>query len=683
MKAAIFLLILMIAGTFPTDARDEMPLVVGGHAHGAKNIQALADLGCGNMIWIPKPNLIQDGNTPWDKENDIFADIKTCLQNNMSFLVSQGRGLGMGIRAGGGEYGGDGNGVMWDAKTIRKIKKIGGDKFLGLQAEELDADLLQSGLRPSFRSRYPAMFDYTDRTGGRKTFEHELTKIKNIYKGYEPDIKYWPNLCITMHHSGFRIGADVVIAELLEHLPTTELQLAYLRGGSKQFDKDWGIWVSPWLGGTIPCEDKTLWPAPYAVVGGGHSASFLRRCLYLSYIAGSRAFVTQNAECLLSYKDPSHPDAGYKLAAWGTELKNFYDYAKVHSQPMRPIIPIALLVDKDNGWAPGRLWGNWVENDTVWGKLPTDRTDSMLSGYLNVLLPGFGRTKDSWEKKQYYPGFFASTPVGAFDIVSSDISSSKLAEYSSVVVLGDMNMNHELLEILKTYVRNGGTLYINVDQMRYKEAWVQDKEFLGTGIGGDKQTLSNGKIANMSRIVASNQIIRKLPLKGVPQESFQEPWYCCVDVQPTTAEVVAESGTDKPIPVLLRNRYGKGTVYLSLPEYMMEGYGDYSKTLGFFESMIRGLAGQGVLTVTSPDSETAQADISWQAAFQAEDSIVVVIANHGESTKEVDVSCRIPCDGGQVEVGNASININRKPHAAVFRLAVQAQDITLLRIRKS
>ena len=682
MKISIIILALLAAGACPAEARDEMPLVVGGHAHGAKNIQALADLGVGNMIWIPKPNLIKDGNTPWDKEHDVFADINACLTNNMSFLVSQGRGLGMGIRMGGGEYGGDGNGVMWDAKTIRRMQKVGGDRFLGLHAEELDADLVQSGLRPSFRSRYPAMFDYTDRAGGRKTFERELTKIKNLYRGYGPGIKFWPNLCITMHHSGFRIGSDVVFAELLEHLPTTEIQLAYLRGGSQQFDRDWGIWVSPWLGGTIPTEDKTLWPAPYAVVGGGHSASFLRRSLYLSYIAGSRAFVTQNAECLFSYKDPAHPDAGYKLAAWGSELKSFYDYAKNHSQPMKPIVPIAVLVDKDNGWAPGRLWGNWVEHDTVWGKLPTDRTDSMLPGYLNVLLPGFGRAKDSWEKKQYYPGYFASTPVGAFDIVSSDISSAKLMEYSAVVALGDISMNPELLETLKNYVRDGGNLYINVDQMRCKEAWVQDKEFLGTGIGGHGYTTPDGKSVNLSHVVGSYQIIRKLPMKGVSQETFREPWYCCVDVQPTTAEVVADNGEAKPVPVLLRNKYGKGLVYLSLPEYMMEGLGDYATTLSFFETMIGGLAGQGSVNVTVPGSEAAQTDISWQAAYQAEDSIVVVLANHGDSAKEVDVTCRIPCDGGQVEVGNASVKVDKRPNATVFSLTVSAQDIVLLRMKK-
>jgi hypothetical protein len=62
MKISIIILALLTAGACPAEARDEILLVVGEYDHGAKNIQALADLGVGNMIWIPKPNLIQDGN---------------------------------------------------------------------------------------------------------------------------------------------------------------------------------------------------------------------------------------------------------------------------------------------------------------------------------------------------------------------------------------------------------------------------------------------------------------------------------------------------------------------------------------------------------------------------------------------------------------------------------------------
>ena len=55
-------------------AAGELPLLVGGHAHGAKNIEMLADLGLGNFVWVPKKDYSM-GNTPWDAEHDIMAKI--------------------------------------------------------------------------------------------------------------------------------------------------------------------------------------------------------------------------------------------------------------------------------------------------------------------------------------------------------------------------------------------------------------------------------------------------------------------------------------------------------------------------------------------------------------------------------------------------------------------------------
>lgn len=656
----------------------DLPLLVGGHDHGAVNIQALHDLGVGNFIWIPKHNVPEDGNTPWDEEHDIFAAVDACVKNKMYFMISQGRGLGFHVRPGGPEYGGDGNGLMHPDSTITEIVKRSGELFAGLHAEELDADLVQSALRPSYRSRIPELYDFTDRAGGRRCFETELLKLKRHYKGYAPSVKFWPNLCITYHHCGFRIGADLVIAELLEHLPTTELQLAYLRGGARQFGGDWGVWVSPWYAGQIPCEDKKLWPASYAVPGGGHSASSFRRCLYLAYVSGARVLTSQCVEPLLSYKDPSDPSKGYKLAAWGQELKNFWDYAKNHQERMDPIIPFALLVDKDNGWAPGHLWGDWIEHESVWGKLSTDRADKMLSRYLDVLLPGYGRDKDCWKNKTIYPGYFASTPSGPFDIVSSDISAERLSHYRAVVVMADVDMTRELLNTLRSYVSAGGTLYVNVDQMRHHEDFVQDAEFLGATIGMSSFYVGwvGGHVPGR-KVISGNKIVRKLPIDGIEQKEFSEPWFVTQDVQVKTAEVVADDGNGNP--VLLRNRFGKGAVYLSTPEYMMEGYNDFSRTLNFFKAVLLTLGRTSPVTVTAPDSDLPTSDISWVASRQA-NSVVICIANHSKNTSKAEIAWRAPFVECKVEVGSAKAERKNGLDNARWEITVPGEDIVVVRI---
>jgi len=183
--------------------------------------------------------------------------------------------------------------------------------------------------------------------------------------------------------------------------------------------------------------------------------------------------------------------------------------------------------------------------------------------------------------------------------------------------------------------------------------------------------------------------------KQMEQKEYQEPWFCTVDLQPCGAEVVADDGAGNP--VLLRNDYGKGAVYLSVPEYMMEGLGDYGKRLSFFESMVRGLAGHGPISVTAPGSASPQADISWIASYQTPATmsrdlseaeiprhadVVVVIANHGSSRQSVDVTWRGGCKAAAIEVGKGDLKSRRQADSSVFSLDVQSEDVALLRIRR-
>ena len=69
-------------------APSHLPLLVGGHAHGGANIRILKDLGLGNFVWIPKQGYGM-GNTPWDAQHDIMADVDACIASGMYFMISQ------------------------------------------------------------------------------------------------------------------------------------------------------------------------------------------------------------------------------------------------------------------------------------------------------------------------------------------------------------------------------------------------------------------------------------------------------------------------------------------------------------------------------------------------------------------------------------------------------------------
>ena len=632
--------------------RDVLPLMVGGCAHGETNIEALADLDMGNFVWLPA-HVYATSNIPWDEHNDILRDVDTCVHRNLRFMFSERRGLGDTLRAGGYDYGGHADEFIAE-KTVREIVRHGGNLLVGAHAEELDADLIQNALRPSFRTRSPELYQYKDREGGRLAFEGELARLQKRYHSW--GVPFIPNLCVTFQHSGFRTQADIVIAELLEHLPTTELQLAYLRGGARQFGGPWGVWVSPWWIGKIPTEDKALWPIEQAQVGGGHSASSFRRCLYLSFVSGARLLCCQDTPPLLSREQ----GGGYQPGPWGRELVAFWRYAHTHDAPLTPTVPLAALVDRDNGWAPAQMWINWTLADTVWGKLPTDRSDRMLTGYLDVLLPGFKRTYEAVEKRtDIYPGCFAATPCGPFDILSSDASARALSAYPAVALFGDVDMRPELLAAMQDYVRAGGTLLINVLHMRHNEAFVQAPDLLGAQIGR----------ANWTRLFSSDRILRKADIPGVTAAEFHEPWFAAIEVEPKEAQVVA--ATPDGHPVLLRHKSGAGTVYLSTPEYMQEGWGNQERTLGFFRAFLAGLAGGGSVRVTGDD-------LSWVASRQGQDTVVAIV-NHARTERAATLT--VPAAAGKpVAEGPNLVVLTPGASRGEFRLTVPPEDVVVVRL---
>ena len=634
----------------------DLPLLVGGMAHGAYNIKIMSDLGLGNFMWIPM-SCYGTGNTPWNEEHTFLKDVEACAQNHLYCMVSERRGLGTEPRPGGYRFGGHCSGDAHDEATVKEFLRVGGKYFVGLHAEELDADMWQSGYRPSYRTRCPDLFDFTDRAGGRKRFEDELLRQKNLYHFW--GARYIPNLCTTSHLSGFRIGPDMVLAELLESLPTTELQLAYLRGGAQQFGVDWGVWVSPYFGGRIPCEDKELWPHRVAQPGGGHSASSFRRCLYLSFVSGARLLTAQETEPLFSRDGKG----GYKFAAWGRELKSFWEYARKHDARFTPMVPTAVLIDKDNGWVPAHLNYDWNQRSLVWGKLPPDRGDYMLPAFLNEFLPGFERTRESvMEGEDIYPGFFAATPLGPFDIAASDISAEKLCRYSLVILLGDVEMTPELRAALRAYVKNGGTLLVNVLQMREREAFIQDEEFLGVKLGSGILTQMNAS----SRIVCTDK------LQAMARREFQESWFCTVGVEPAGAKVLAVDGDGHP--VLLRNTYGEGVVYLSTPEYMMEGYGDQKNALNFFKALLP------MLIPKSPVWVESDGDLSWVASCQGANSVVVAVANHYKSGRRANVIWRGASVKGDLDVASGKVQVKERNGATTYSISIPAEDVAVLRI---
>jgi hypothetical protein len=218
----------------------------------------------------------------------------------------------------------------------------------------------------------------------------------------------------------------------------------------------------------------------------------------------------------------------------------FWDYARRHQEPLEPIVPLAVL-----------------------------------------------------KRQDLYPGTFAATPAGPFDVVASDVSAARLSRYSAVVVLGGVSLTPSLLSTHREYVRAGGRLLLSASQMRDHEQLVQAEDLFGARIG--TRTFASQKVA-------------ATPGPAAGQGSYDEPWYACVETHAISARPLATDGSGHP--VLLEHAFGKGRAYLATPEYLLEGYGSQRTPLRFFADFVRSLAASG------PACVEPTGDVSWIGARQ-------------------------------------------------------------------
>ncbi len=590
---------------------DDYPLLVGGMAHGKEFIGAFADLKMGNFVWIPKQGYSL-GNTDW-KNEDYATDAEYAVSRGMYYMASHARGLGDAFKKGGFTAGGDTHAVTpRDPEIIDRVVSAGADgggrnRFVGWHAEELDADLVQNA-RLAFGARLPKIYDFTDELGGRISYENELIRLQKIANDMKGN--FISNQLVTHHLNAFRANNDVVIAELMEHGVNTELQLAYLRGGRNMFGNSWGVWISPWYFGEVPAADTGLFANEYASLTGGHKTASYRHAVYESYVSGAQIITNQETEPLIA-RDLITGE--YKDVLWGTELKNFWEYVeKYQNSKVESANKTAVMIDRDNGWEVARLWQNWYTQDTNWGKLAQTTGNNMLAQYLNVLLPGYGRTVQQVQNRtDLYPGYFASTPLGSFDMVASDASAESLEKYDNVVMLGEIKMNDTLNGNLKKFVRGGGNLVMTAYQSMANGTFYEDPEFYG-------YTFQDFKGMNYSDRLTYSTTIRKLissqdtSLNYVQDTYTSEQFWALLGVVGTADVLAVESSKNQP--VLVANEYGRGKVYLGLTEWMMDEKGNM---MDFYADTIR-----SVILNSSPDvyahasAVDGTGDFSYQVSYR-------------------------------------------------------------------
>jgi hypothetical protein len=166
---------------------------------------------------------------------------------------------------------------------------------------------------------------------------------------------------------------------------------------------------------------------------------------------------------------------------------------------------------------------------------------------------------------------YTGAPYGQVDIVPIRASIDVLQKYKTLMFLGWNTMTPEIYAKLKEYVRNGGTLFMNLPQLSQQIERKPELELINNGdfrdlfgvtVKGKLERKADEKASNIVRFDRESSLEQcKFPLGTTFTYTNDCPDLEWADVSVAGAKVLA-SVNDGKIPVLIENKLGKGIACL-------------------------------------------------------------------------------------------------------------------------
>lgn len=354
-------------------------------------------------------------------------------------------------------------------------------------------------------------------------------------------------------------GMDFILCELYA-LGAQNLawSSAEMRGAARKWQPEfWGGWLAAeWQSCNVPY----LAPQKYHM---------LRVGLYQQYLMGSRITILESgsqstqAGLYTAPSDPQFPKRNYNcteepVKSYKKEMTDFYDFVKNNPRSggtpetrMASVLGncgsfVGLYIDwfpAFSQYAQSRENPNWLYGDP-------ERTDvAVQQTIFPVPSDALGEYRNSW---------IGGSPYGQCDVVNIDDETrpGDIDRYSFLFYGGWNSMTPKIMKILRSYVENGGTLFISMPHFstrldrEYKNYTVED--LVG---GGDLAALCDLKV--VGREIGSGLL--KSDEMAIDATLAQEP----------IAEVVAGEGVETVIaagerPFLVREKIGDGEIYVLL-----------------------------------------------------------------------------------------------------------------------
>ncbi|MCX6985716.1 MAG: hypothetical protein NT118_13355, partial [Lentisphaerae bacterium] len=424
----------------------------------------------------------------------------------------------------------------FDKDSFSAFRKKYEKTFLGFRLAEWDSNFF---VYYTYAKRYkPGTADfssYVTNATDKVTMAQNLNNMWDYQKSLFKKV-YGLSGQVNYPHYGMEHGGTIAGMELSGESAAWPHRnnLLFTRGAARQYNSPWLLFLAYYASNYTP--SSTLSGETGGTIYGvnyGIPPSLGLRLFYLSYYMGN-SFL--DFECQPWGQVKEEADGTCVLTKNGEAIKEIFEWT--HSEKGKRgscYTPILLLMDYYHGhdmWKRIPSWTTW------YGLFPFDDGDYMAEHIMRVIDPDYGDVGFGFDNPKYSANLHNSTLGDIFDLYvanppSGAVRMEQLDKYPVIILMDDIKFTTELVGNLKTYVAKGGTLLINSGHSSILE---KAPAFLGVS-------------PSTSFVEDDGMKIQKFS----PLES---------------AKVLLSS--TKGIPLLIKNKYGKGNVLFTTPVFMLQ-----------------------------------------------------------------------------------------------------------------
>jgi len=370
----------------------------------------------------------------------------------------------------------------WTAAPEHKaiLQRVFGDRFLGFDNGEQDGRYIGS---------YADRGQFTDRRGGWDDF---VAWDKRICADNQDYMNATGSLNFS-HYYGER-GARMLGLETAQGLPSDTLLFAFLRGAGKQYGRLIYQATSIWnrFGYNIYSGRQTDGRQGYGYgPRKGCSLSLHRRLFLAGFLGGHSIAGTETSQFTADRLANGAPE----LSPLGRQHLDLVDWTRRHPDRGVQYTPVAFMLDFHHGWnMPRHLYRG--DRYKVWGKLPYEPGDYLIDNVFRLVWPGYEDASYLRNER----GFLTPTPYGdLFDVVTNRCHPDVLRQYTSLMLLGDVELTPAVVANLTAFVEQGGDLLLDA-----RHAAALPAALSGVSVGPPAQGV-------MSHLLATGESFDELP----------------------------------------------------------------------------------------------------------------------------------------------------------------------------